>query len=478
MLYEQIRSPRHLGSQHVSALNLKINRDVPLDQLFPAQYLPPSKWEKAPSLDYNKGNTSTSVSVTGKLSNGVLFPGHQAYHSRMKELLCDNGDAYHALTRQPLRPGRSAVRPEHFRKFYVVLQIVGEFWDTSLDGPAPDHDNVTNADISPDHAVITDRLPTATRSKAMNDESQSSIKLTDRDTVALQTRELEEPHPDTTSETFTPPISQASHLFSVSSPVPSHPAAASSIVTQNTYTGRRTSTGAKMPARYRNDLLKEFLEPLLWAFGCRYETRRIQSHLSVRNLRIPVDLSGVVYSAPKERPSSIVGSLVGPLIAVQGRHGTTFGKDDAQSDSVDLLAEVGAMLLIAQERAREGTVEISPNLNKWFVTKPRWGGGTGEAIGEPLGPVCEEEIVIHQEQSNDLSMQSEEPPTKKRSQDKRVRAAKARETAKKENLRKSTMPPGPRWDSRVKYMRLGKDAENDFDNVCYNGNKGPLRFAC
>ncbi|MCJ1434757.1 hypothetical protein MMC27_004127 [Xylographa pallens] len=381
----------------------------------------------------------------------------------MKELVSDNEDAYRAINRQNPRPGKSSARPAHLRRFYIALQIVGEFWDTSLDGPAHASDNVTNADSSPDGKVISDKLaPSSTQSIDTDTEHQLSIKHNNPDIAVSQLVESEEPRSRATSKTFAAPISQSTVPSSVSPKISANSAVASCNVAQDNYAGRRTSTGTMMPAQYRDNLLKEFLEPMLWAFGCRYEMPRIQPHLHVRSLRIPVDLSGVVYCTPKERPSSMVGSLEGPLLGIQGRHVTTFGEEDGRSDLVDLLREVGAMLLIAQERSRQGTHEVIPNQGKWFITKPRWGGGTGEAMGEPLGLACAEEVVSQQKKHD------EEPPTKKRSREKRVRVEMTREAARKENLRKSTMPPSSRWDSRIKYMRVGKDAESEFDNKMSN----------
>ncbi|MCJ1389826.1 hypothetical protein MMC18_002683 [Xylographa bjoerkii] len=464
-LYSPIRKLGHLKPKHVSALNLKINRDVSLDQLFPEHYLPSSGWGKNPGFGNSTGISSASVSATSMLRNGTITPGHQAYHARMKELLADNEDAYRAINRRPPRPGRSAARPAHLRKFYIALQIVGEFWDTSLDGPAPSFDDVTNAGSSPHSAVVTDEPPYTPQSKNISNEHQSSSKLIKRDYVVSQSSGSGEPYPNATSKTSLVPASHASIPIAPSPPRLPSPAEALSGVTQNTYTGRRTSTGSQMPAQYRHNLLKEFLEPILWVFGCRYETPRTQPHLYFRNLRIPVDLSGVVYCNPKERPSSIIGSLEGPLLGIQGRHNTMFGEEDGQSDVVDLLREVGAMLLIAQERSREGMDEVIPNVDKWFVTKPRWGGGTGEAIGEPLRLACDEDVINQQGKYDGMSNLSEELPTKKRSQEKRAKVEMNREAAKKENLRKSTMPPSTRWDSRIKYERIGKDAESEFDNI-------------
>ncbi|MCJ1285709.1 hypothetical protein MMC26_005050 [Xylographa opegraphella] len=464
-LYSPIRNPASLQPQHVSALNLKIQRHVSLDQLIPAQYLPSPTWDEIPGLG-DKESSSDSASATSRLRNGIPNPGHQQYRSRLKELVCDNEDAYRAINRQTPRPGQSAVRPAHLRRFYIALQIVGEFWDTSLDGPNPAPNNITKAHSSPEDEVVSDKLALSSwQSTDIDRERQLISKHNSTDVAVSQSAGSKESRSKGISETSSDSISRATVPSSVTPLISPNSAVAASGVTPENYSGRRTSTGTMMPAQYRHNLLKEFLEPLLWAFGCRYEMPRTQPHLYVRSLKVPVDLSGVVYCTPNERPSSMVGSLEGPLFGIQGRHVTTFGEEDGHSDLVDLLREVGAMLLIAQERSREGMDEVIPNMDKWFITRPRWGGGTGVAMGEPLGLACEEEVTSRQKQHDDMGKQGEEPPMKKRSQEKRARVMMSREAAKKENIRKSTMPPSSRWDSRIKYMRVGKDVESVFDNI-------------
>ena len=474
-LFCTLRSPADLTALHIAALNLKVNRDVPIDQLIPSQFLPRPEWEEElPTASENPTSSVTSPTDKPTLSNGALAPGHQAYLTRIQELVYDNDDVYHVIERRPPVPGKQAVRSTHFRKFYQELHVAGEFWDTSLD-PVP----TTSANPK----------PSAPNDQPMVSENESSRPAT--------------PSATTTSSVSAPETTLAAHP-----PPPS--TRTRSATPQFTYTGRRTSTGSAMPAALRNNLLASFIEPLLWAFGCRLDETRSQPRLLVRNLRIPVDMSSVAYCTPKTRPTSNVGTLEGPVLGVQGRSysaeisgpraakmGPWMRNDaggwersrekevKAQKEIADLLREVGAMLLLAQERAREGLEEVVPSSNAWFVTQPRWGGGTGEAIGRPVSPagpasrttspaptspsplLSTLDLTRIPGSNNDRNTPrtkdaSEGPPLKKRSQSQTLPPrrspanATTRETALRRHLlQRAAHPPSSRWDKRIRYARIG-----------------------
>ncbi|MCJ1477866.1 hypothetical protein MMC13_006539 [Lambiella insularis] len=464
-LFMTIRNPNDLTPLHTSALNIRMNRDTPLERLIPGIYLPPETWESDPAAFDDVNDFSRLTENARKLSNGTRVPGHQAYYVRMKELLCDNEDIYRVIERRPLDTRRSSVRIAHFRRFFQELHIVGEYWDTSLDAPS--------SHSTPDSLVVE-----SMNNDTMNiDEVQSELQSTQSNeqskTRTLRTVHINksDPLPIITTSTagnsslLSPNYKRSSNGFSTASLRDSPPNVKSFTSTKDTYTGRRTSTGSAMPALHRHNLLKEFLEPILWAFGCRYDKPRTQPYLLLRNLKIPVDLSSVVYCTPEERPTTITGTLRGPLLGAQGRSETAFGEGGGQADVADLLREVGAMLLLAQQRAREGKEDVAPNADRWYVTKPRWGGGSGEAIGEALAPSPVEEVANAEHRYDDMTGRNEEPPMKKRSFERRLRGERAREAKKKEDWKKSVLPPASGWDKRVTYSRIGKDVASEFDDI-------------
>ncbi|KAI9653046.1 MAG: hypothetical protein M1831_006253 [Alyxoria varia] len=76
------------------------------------------------------------------------------------------------------------------------------------------------------------------------------------------------------------------------------------------------------------------------------------------------------------------GSRMPEYIRVEGDIGF---KKDHKAAVLDLAREVAALLLLAQERQREGKKRVVPGEDKWYTTKRRWGGGPGGEFGEAEG---------------------------------------------------------------------------------------------
>jgi len=409
-LFQTLRPNARFTPVYVSALNLHVNRDVPLTQLFQEQYLPLPLWRQgAPEAIVESTGYSAHPKV---LNNGLPGPRYEHYSAFVEELLLDNEDVFYTVERRKPEQNRTHVRMVHFRRFYQELHVVAGYWDTSLD------------DVSPPKEETPPKSPSTAPTTA----------------------------PTTSGNTA-----------SLSSPPPTNP--------ELTYMGRRISTGSDLPPSFQHRLICEFINPIIRAFGCHFDTPRSQPYLCLQNLRIPVGLAGMIYRSPKERPTSDKESLEGPLMVIQARPQTKFGDGNSSMAILDILKEVACMLLIAQYRAREGKTEVIDNANKWFVTKPRWGGGTGVAVGQPLGFGSSDEVVEEKKVQRGGGGRGEEPPTKKRTHEvyeRRSKVSKGKDGAlplpKAERVEKSIMAPSSKWDKRVKYLRLGKP-EGEFDDV-------------
>ena len=397
---------------HVAALNLDLSHDVALDRVVPGRSLPSSGLENEQSQESEPRNPHSGISRVE-----IPTTNFRTYRERLMELYHEKEDAYAVLRRRPPRPGREPAKVVHFRKFYSQLMHVGEYWDTSLDhlSAPPPQDSFESAK---DHdAMDIDELRSEAHALSSDPRSQATEQ-------------------DQSSDTPTPP--------------PSPP---------GTYTGYRTSDGASMPPSIRTALIIEFLTPILWVFNARFEAPRSQPFLNVQKSRIPVDLAGLVYITPRRRPQRGEPTLEGPILGVQCRNLTNFKSENAQV--VDLLREVSGILLLAQLRAREGKEEPMPTKEQWYVTKPRFGGGSGEAIGTPL---VESDVESGDEEGG-VDDSEEEPPAKKRGG--KAKAVKEREkenVRRKKALERSAAPPQKQWDERVRYMRLGKE-EGEWDDV-------------
>ncbi|KAI9717382.1 MAG: hypothetical protein M1812_004734 [Candelaria pacifica] len=357
-----IKSPSDVTTEHIKALNLKVDENVALDDIIPAyfangqpQFSPNFNNEQLPEEADNPSSSKPSET----LSNGAKAPGRAIYRVREHELQFENGDAFRDVRRLPALEDHPPAKPVHLRKFWINLDLMSQYWDTSKDDAEP-----------------------------RDGQDQG-------------------------------------------------------------YQGRRIGTGDEMPEQYRGDAVRFFIEAIAWQFGCQIRLPTMNPRLAVQTVLFPVRFSSIVYRVPTERVRARAGNLEGPLIGVQCRPTTEFRNPgealgEGNGEKVDLLREVGAMLLMAQERARDGTVEKKPGEGKWWTTKPRWGGQIGGEIDNATGN------------------SDEAVPTRVGRGSKRVPSRRRQEAERSYR----TLSPGPGlWDKKVTYVQVGKNEQSDFDDI-------------
>ena len=325
------------STKHLEALNISLVDEVPLGQLVPSDYIPPTSWLQDPSSDENNNENTAAPSTSQTLSNGAPIPSRKAFYDSVKELSYDNEDAFRAIRREPPLPNRKPTKVIHFRKFWDNLNLMGDFWDTSLDQYAEDPEDTTKS------AMDIDEL---------RSESHQA---------------------DQAGETAKEEATEK----------------------KKTYTGRRTDTGRNMPVRYREDTVFAFVETLVWAFRCRLQNAQMPPKLKMHGMMVPLPHIASVYRQPKdrERARSLVSE--GPLLGMYCRDQTCFRRPDEEvghgkQETMDLLKESGMVLMLAQKRAREGKEEEKPGQDKWWANAPRWGGGKGGEVGGDKGEAVEE----------------------------------------------------------------------------------------
>ncbi|KAI9851730.1 MAG: hypothetical protein M1838_002945 [Thelocarpon superellum] len=218
------------------------------------------------------------------------------------------------------------------------------------------------------------------------------------------------------------------------------------------YTGRRLGTGRDMFEAYREDTVKSFVETIAWFFG----VPRLSPRVRLRSMLFPVRLTHSVYRLPLDRQRMRQGYGEGPVVGVQCRPETSFRyhtepPGTGQGEKLDLARELGALLLLAQERRREGKKETKPGEGQWYTTKPRWGGGPGGEMGNAAGN--SDEAVASPSSSLTTSKD------KKRESKYRSRRDSAAEAYQK-------LAPGlGTWDPKAIYMALGKVPGSGIDDV-------------
>ena len=412
--------------KHLEALNVDLESEVPLEQLFPAIYLPSREWRHDPAKLEDANATPTTTPPNETLSNGGPQPGHEAFYGRARELLQDNDDAFRAARQKRPRPGHTAARVVHFRKFFDNLFNMADYWDTSQDNYSKfsSHEEV---EASAQAAMETD-------------EPETKAQM---------------PDPPSSPSSGTPPDPWSKVYEKLSLPPPSDP------VAEETYTGRRIDTGRNMPAKYREDTVFNFVEPLTWCFRCRIEHARQQPRLKMSGMIMPLPHNANIYRSPRDSRQARRGVLEGPLAGVYCRDTIMFRRpEDAlgegKQEVMDLLREVGLGLMLAQKRARDGKEEDGVQEDQWWAHKPRWGGGQGGEVG------VEEEETVEELATGDSG--GGQPKKKSR---KMNRAALWREVR----------PPTTMWEKGVKYLRIGKEQGPQYDDVSnpVHSNNGSSR---
>ena len=130
MLFSSIQKPSDVSGSHLDSLNLRVLYDQPLEALVP--------WKTTNGRGFLPDSDASTWTADndGKktmLSNGREAPGLDVFLQRVQELEAENDDAFRAVQRLQPRPGRKAVRPGYFYKFWQGLCLMAQSWDTSGD---------------------------------------------------------------------------------------------------------------------------------------------------------------------------------------------------------------------------------------------------------------------------------------------------------------------------------------------------------
>lgn len=421
-----VRKPQDVSDAHLQALNVDVENNIPLSDLVPGN---PEILRSAPhntrelkgalaSTASSSSNPTTKANAQ-KLSNGYPVPDRKTYEALKAELQIPNEDAFREVCRMSPHAGREKPRITQSRRFWLGLERMSQYWDTSMD---------------------------------------EYYEVTDNDEVAKPRVEKERLHPNTNDDRE---IDNSNGGVS------------SRTGTKRVYKGRRISNGRDMPDDCRDETVRRLLEMIVWPFRCQVMVPNVAPRLTVGNILFPVRHTFTAARSPQDYQMARKGLLEGPMMAVQCRGETVFRADgeaegNGQGERLDLFREVGGMLLLAQERAREGQEEKRSGEGKWWTTVPRWGGGPGgemetlDVVGEETSPVVEPEAKDAQ------------PPLLDRPRNKRPRgiglgpgsgATRRMSMAERWKL----VQPGPStWDKKLRYVRIGANHDSEEDDVSFH----------
>ena len=401
-------------------LNLHVDNAVPVSKLVPTKYIP-------------TGSSEDDVPSTQTLSNGGPIPNFEAHYRHSAELMYESEEVYNFLAKVAPSPlgGEKKVDLKHFRNFWQQLQEVGLFWDSSKDN------------------LSYEEMEAANRKSAGS--SLPALNLLSNDA---------EPNP------------------------------------KYTYTGRRVNSGAAMDTNTLMKLLEAFVQPLVYAFHCFHHSRTDLRHLHIGKWDVSFGLREfrMVYRKPRNQNDAKNGILEGPVIGFktssmrcslrdkkegvidESVDGTTV--KDRLNDRMNILADLAALLLLAQERYRGG--QRGPFLVLAENYRPYATANETETIGEPLVPDGFESMAAfeawqqHQEErkqprqegaSNATSSETSRSPEKKRKMNFEAGVSRVPKRQLSQSL--NYRAPPKRWDPKVRYGRIGAPPPNQHRDEVY-----------
>ncbi|KAF4280046.1 hypothetical protein KXX16_003244 [Aspergillus fumigatus] len=416
-LLASIRRPQDLSTEKLKAFNLRMETNITADRIVPqgSKLFPPLPWEARVCNETEDGEPIL-------MDNGNPYPAADRFEILKKELLLDNDDAFREVTRLPPKEGRQRVRVANARKFWMGLERMSQWWDSSLD-------NYFERPAIPEEASNEDKMQTDGEPQPSGIQESTTTPM----------------------EVDSPPTTQTVDGTSSDPEEGQQP-------TVQRYTGRRIGNGQEMPEDVREETVRALAEMAAWPFGCQVTVPMLPPRLTVKKILFPIRQSFQAARSPKDRQLARNGVMEGPVFVAQCRPETSFrGPGDAPGTGVgevcDLFRELGAMLLAAQERARQGTTEVKAGEGKWWATKPRWGGATQDTQDNSN---CEDQSV---RDGNDRKRSKYEHPF--------VASRRPGSGRKLSNAEKwKIVQPGPSlWDKRMRYIQIGKDKDSPFDDI-------------
>lgn len=230
----------------------------------------------------------------------------------------------------------------------------------------------------------------------------------------------------------------------------------------------RLGLGSPLHAEFRQQLITSFVKMVAYDFGCNVAFARCEPRLHLKpSPPSPPSYfnssASFIHRTPVDPASTRSGIIEGPVAVISSRASTIFATP--ADSNLDFGRELVAVLLTAQQRAREGTTEKRFGADEWWTTKRRWGGGPGGPIGreadaaeEPpstAAPTGDKESTISEIKRAIGGING--PVTGKRSR-------KSATSHLYDNYRKM-LPPSSGWDRRAKYCAIGKARGSGADDI-------------
>ena len=445
-LFARIVKPNDISEQHVQALNIQTLPTCSVNGLVP----------NAPDgTSYHEPPIPTSTPNSGRAESETTRK-RKDFDEKLAELRVDNDLAFRTLSKR-MAVGVKPPRIAHMRKFYLGLESMSQYWDCTLDQYYDA--SIADSGVDGEQAVKRQKLengfsprgsPVEQSAPTLEEPLQVTWSNASKSTSEVWKSQIERltTEPKDNEDTTDLPPPPGSPLSATPEPQ-----------TRRRYKGRRTSTGREMPDSFRTDTVKALVDAASWAFGANVSAPK--AALQFNKLNLPVRQTGTVYRMPQDRMKYRMGWREGPIMRLQTRAETEFldenGEQREHMARLDSLREIAALLQLAQERRREGRVEIKPGEGQWWTTKPRWGGAPGGEAQNETG-------------NTDVQQFADAILNASRVQDGKLFlptnvSAQGQKRKTPAMLWKELKVGSGNWTPKVDYYAIGKDSRSEWDDV-------------
>ncbi|KIV85564.1 hypothetical protein PV11_01245 [Exophiala sideris] len=328
-----VRRPFDIQDSHLAQLNVELRQDVQLEDMTPDE-------------DFR--------------SRPFLFDAD--LNSMLNELGVENEDAYREILRLPPLEGRKKPRLAYSRNFYATLEEMCRYWDDSKDNYYEIESKETEDSASKDSSIKGEKKQSEGRDAPTKDASQETQTNVDQSPILTENA-----------------VGDKIRLNTETMEIPTRPRM------KQVYKGVRLGNGEQMSPGTRVAAVRNLLKMAVHKFNCRDYDVQPRERLRIGKINLPSTYYNFcVAKMPSDIKLARARMVEGPLLGVHCRTEVRFRSRDglleASSDFVgekyDLFREVSGLLMLAQQRAREGrTPSNEPTPEQWWAVKSRWGDG-------------------------------------------------------------------------------------------------------
>lgn len=260
--FAKIRRATDVTPQHLDLLNLSVSYDVPVEELV--------------------GGSTEWIPRDGD--------GDETWAERQRELLIENSVANEVMARI-----RRDVKLGHMYKFFQSLEMVAPYYGT------------------PEECVEY-----AAEQLKKEEEGQRDQHKKQHEAVASAVDKMEiddSPVPNDNGKRPASEEAAGTAKKDRASPESDADDLPDKVKKEDTFS---------MPERFRDDLVKNFVEPICWGHGVRVYPPRAAPKLHVRNSKFSIHLNYHIHWTPLDPQEARSGLVDGPVLGMQIRHEHSF----------------------------------------------------------------------------------------------------------------------------------------------------------